>query len=222
LLFKVFAGNDITSLFIVLPLVFYFNHKNKAFWTGMGQVTCAVASLLPLLAYLAIPAVGEAAEGTAGDMTEADDVLCIPDTATADDEEGTPEAARSARQVAALALFFLCKLLMGVAGVTYWTLGTAYMVDAVQPSMAPAAIGLCYMAGSPGYMLHNMIHATLQVSLASSLAACWPLAACASACGGSAGPSCPPARPPSPSCWSVYRRTLHQGSRARRIGSVSS
>ena len=55
--FKVFAANDITSIFIVLPLVFFFNRKNKAFWTGIGQVTIAIAGLLPLLAFLAIPKV---------------------------------------------------------------------------------------------------------------------------------------------------------------------
>ena len=52
---QVFAGNDVTSIIIVLPLVFYFNQRNKAFWTGVGQVTVALAGLLPLLAYLVIP-----------------------------------------------------------------------------------------------------------------------------------------------------------------------
>ena len=41
----------------MLPLVFFFNQKNKAFWTGIGQLTIAIAGLLPLLAFLAIPKV---------------------------------------------------------------------------------------------------------------------------------------------------------------------
>ena len=35
---QVFTGQYMTSVVLALPLVFYFNHKNKAFWTGMGQV----------------------------------------------------------------------------------------------------------------------------------------------------------------------------------------
>merc|ERR1712088_80805 len=58
----VFAANDITSILIVLPLVFFFNRKNKAFWTGIGQVTIAIAGLLPLLAFLAIPKVEQELE----------------------------------------------------------------------------------------------------------------------------------------------------------------
>ena len=36
---EVFTGQYVTSVVLALPLVFYFNHKNKAFWTGMGQVS---------------------------------------------------------------------------------------------------------------------------------------------------------------------------------------
>ena len=41
----------------MLPLVFFFNQKSKAFWTGIGQLTIAIAGLLPLLAFLTIPKV---------------------------------------------------------------------------------------------------------------------------------------------------------------------
>ena len=50
-----FAGNDITAVLITIPLIFYFNKKNKAFWTGVGQIVSAVANFLPLLAFLLIP-----------------------------------------------------------------------------------------------------------------------------------------------------------------------
>merc|ERR1719400_1269742 len=53
----VFTGQYMTSVVLALPLVFYFNHKNKAFWTGMGQVSVAIAGALPVLAFLAIPPV---------------------------------------------------------------------------------------------------------------------------------------------------------------------
>ena len=33
-----FTGQYMTSVVLALPLVFYFNNRNKAFWTGMGQV----------------------------------------------------------------------------------------------------------------------------------------------------------------------------------------
>merc|ERR1711970_519584 len=51
----VIAANDITAVFLTVPLIFYFNKKNKAFWTGIGQLVAALANFLPLLAYLCIP-----------------------------------------------------------------------------------------------------------------------------------------------------------------------
>ena len=60
-------------------------------------------------------------------------------------------------QIAALGLFFLCKLMMGVAGSTYWTLGVAYMVDAISPVAVPAALGLCYIAGYLGGFFGSLL-----------------------------------------------------------------
>ena len=42
-------------MFLTLPLIFYLNKKNKAFWCGLGQLVAALANLLPLLAWLAVP-----------------------------------------------------------------------------------------------------------------------------------------------------------------------
>ena len=42
---QVFTGQYMTSVVLALPLVFYFNNRNKAFWTGMGQVGVQVVSL---------------------------------------------------------------------------------------------------------------------------------------------------------------------------------
>ena len=52
---KVIAANDITAVFITIPLIFYFNRKNKAYWCGVAQLIAAIANLLPLMAYLLIP-----------------------------------------------------------------------------------------------------------------------------------------------------------------------
>ena len=42
---QVFTGQYMTSVVLALPLVFYFNNRNKAFWTGMGQVGELIVSL---------------------------------------------------------------------------------------------------------------------------------------------------------------------------------
>jgi len=73
--------------------------------------------------------------------------------------EGTSSSAAvlGVTQIAALGLFFLCKLMMGVAGATYWTLGVAYMVDAISPVAVPAALGLCYIAGYLGGFFGSLL-----------------------------------------------------------------
>ena len=52
---KVIAANDITAIFLTIPMIFYLNKKNKAFWCGLGQMIAALANFLPLLAYLVVP-----------------------------------------------------------------------------------------------------------------------------------------------------------------------
>ena len=155
--FKVFAANDITSIFIVLPLVFYFNRRNKAFWTGIGQLTIAIAGLLPLLAFLAIPKVEQ--EQVQEEKKEEGMELCLEKNSEETLVEGisSNEAVLGVTQIAALGLFFLCKLMMGVAGATYWTLGVAYMVDAISPMAVPAALGLCYIAGYLGGFFGSLL-----------------------------------------------------------------
>ena len=155
--FKVFAANDITSIFIVLPLVFFFNRKNKAFWTGIGQVTIAIAGLLPLLAFLAIPKVEQ--EQVQEEKEEEVELCLEKNSGEVMGVEGTSSSAAvlGVTQIAALGLFFLCKLMMGVAGATYWTLGVAYMVDAISPVAVPAALGLCYIAGYLGGFFGSLL-----------------------------------------------------------------
>ena len=139
---------------IVLPLVFYFNRKNKAFWTGIGQLTIAIAGLLPLLAFLAIPKVEQELEQKQEDKEEVVE-LCLE--RNSEDGASLNATVLGVTQIAALALFFLCKLMMGVAGATYWTLGVAYMVDAISPVAVPAALGLCYIAGYLGGFFGSLL-----------------------------------------------------------------
>ena len=42
-------------MFLTLPLIFLLNKRNKALWCGLGQLVAALANLLPLLAWLAVP-----------------------------------------------------------------------------------------------------------------------------------------------------------------------
>ena len=143
----------------MLPLVFFFNQKNKAFWTGIGQLTIAIAGLLPLLAYLTIPKV-EQDPVRKEEKQEKEVELCLQEENSLQSLEGTSSeqaAILGATQIAALSLFFLCKLMMGVAGATYWTLGVAYMVDAISPLAVPAALGLCYIAGYLGGFFGSLL-----------------------------------------------------------------
>ena len=105
-------------------------------------MSVAIAGALPVLAFLAIPAV-EQVEDLAVEEAEQKVELCLAD----DDVNGGPALMEESgtsfgfSQVAALALFLLWKLMMGVAITTYWTLGVAYMVDAINPIVVPAALG---------------------------------------------------------------------------------
>ena len=104
------------------------------------KVSVAVAGTLPVLAYLAIPAVHQGEDLSVEEAAEREVELCL-----ADNQNGVlaadEESAFGASQVAALSLFLLWKLMMGVAITTYWTLGVAYMVDAINPIVVPAALG---------------------------------------------------------------------------------
>ena len=106
------------------------------------QVSVAIAGTLPVLAFLAIPAVEHAGEDLAVEEVEKEVELCLSDDDSGDmalmEESGS---SFGANQVAALSLFLLWKLMMGVAITTYWTLGVAYMVDAISPLTVPAALG---------------------------------------------------------------------------------
>ena len=114
----------------------------------MGQITISLAGLLPLLAFVILPA---AEEDKVGVKTK--DVLCNVERELDEIEDSD----RGNGQLSALGFFFLCKLLQGVASATYWTLGVAYMVDALSPRMVPAALGLCYIAGYLGGFLGSML-----------------------------------------------------------------
>ena len=72
----------------MLPLVFFFNQKNKAFWTGIGQLTIAIAGLLPLLAFLAIPKVEQDLVHKE-DKQEKEVELCLQEENSGQSSEGT-------------------------------------------------------------------------------------------------------------------------------------
>ena len=137
------------------------------------QVSVAIAGTLPVLAFLAIPAVEHAGEDLAVEEVEKEVELCLSDDDSGDmalmEESGS---SFGANQVAALSLFLLWKLMMGVAITTYWTLGVAYMVDAISPLTVPAALGrvlnlkmgefkfnagACYVAAYFGGFLGNLL-----------------------------------------------------------------
>ena len=160
------------------------------------KVSVAVAGALPVLAYLVIPAVHQVEDLVVEEAAEREVELCLTDNENgglAADEE----SAFGASQVAALALFLLWKLMMGVAITTYWTLGVAYMVDAISPLVVPAALGKL----STLWQNSNTKPALLQIKLfkefkhqaratwpptsAASLATCSPLPVLASMLGGS-------------------------------------
>ena len=67
---QVIAANDITAVFLTLPLIFYLNKKNKAFWCGLGQLIAALANLLPLLAWLVVPSSYVTSDITQGEQVE--------------------------------------------------------------------------------------------------------------------------------------------------------
>ena len=109
--------------------------------TSLHQVSVAVAGVLPVLAFLAIPQVEQLADQDfAADEAEKEIELCLTDDDSGD-RAVMAESSFGASQVAALSLFLLWKLMMGVAITTYWTLGVAYMVDAISPLAVPAALG---------------------------------------------------------------------------------
>ena len=168
------------------------------------KVSVAVAGALPVLAYLAIPAVHQGEDlvvEEAGREVE----LCLTENENgvlAADEE----SAFGASQVAALALFLLWKLMMGVAITTYWTLGVAYMVDAISPLVVPAALGklltlLWQNSNTKPALLHIKLfrafkacypqaRATWPPTSAASSATCSPLPVLALMLGGLDFPSC--------------------------------
>ena len=155
------------------------------------QVSVAIAGTLPVLAFLAIPAVEHAGEDLAVEEVEKEVELCLSDDDSGDmalmEESGS---SFGANQVAALSLFLLWKLMMGVAITTYWTLGVAYMVDAISPLTVPAALGRVLnlnMGNLSSMQAPAMWPPTLVASLATSL----PQPASASTPGGWDFQSCP-------------------------------
>ena len=135
------------------------------------KVSVAVAGALPVLAYLAIPAVHQG-EDLVVEEAEREVELC-----STDNENGVlaadEESAFGASQVAALSLFLLWKLMMGVAITTYWTLGVAYMVDAISPLVVPAALGKLLTL----WQNSNTKPALLHIKLFKEFKACYPLQA---------------------------------------------
>ena len=161
-------------MFLTLPLIFLLNKRNKALWCGLGQLVAALANLLPLLAWLAVPTT-YAPTAVARDRVE----LC-PGAGAGAGQEDSCEAGAGQRQqpdhgkLLALGCFFVCKLCSGVAQQAYWTLGLAYMDDSVAARSAPAVLGLCYMAGYLGGFLGKLLGSMcLGVSWAGELGAWW-------------------------------------------------
>ena len=164
---EVIAANDITAVFLTLPLIFYLNKKNKAFWCGLGQLVAALANLLPVLAWLAVPGSYVSSEIRAGEAE-----LC-GGAGPGEPECGDSEQARDWGKLAALACFFLCKLCSGVAQQAYWTIGLAYMDDNVTNTSAPAVLGICYMAGYAGGFAGKMLGSACLSFTSGELGAWW-------------------------------------------------
>ena len=105
------AANDITAVFLTIPLIFYLNKKNKAFWCGVGQLVAALANFLPLLAFLVVPSTYVKSGITGEEEVE----LC----STREDQDQDREECADAGglqgvgadwgKVAALGCFFVCK-----------------------------------------------------------------------------------------------------------------
>ena len=144
----VIAANDITAVFLTIPMIFYLNKKNKAFWCGLGQLVAALANFLPLLAFLVVPSTYV----RTGIVSSRDVELCSAGPGVDEEEDCDQEEAvqTDPGKVLALGCFFVCKLCSGVAQQAYWTLGLAYMDDNVRLTSAPAVLGVCYMAGYLG------------------------------------------------------------------------
>ena len=159
-------------MFLTIPLIFYLNKKNKAFWCGLGQMVAALANFLPLLAWLVV-----ASRHVTTQISSSEDVeLCRgPHLAgEGEDCQETDPAGVEPGKVFALGCFFVCKLCSGVAQQAYWTLGLAYMDDNVELRSAPAVLGVCYMAGYLGGFLGKLLgSACLGVSWAGELGAWW-------------------------------------------------
>ena len=121
--FQVIAANDITAVFLTIPLIFYLNRKNKAFWCGLGQLVAALANFLPLLAFLIVPS-RYVKSGITGDE---DVELCSSSRDQGEDDcdaGGLQDVRPDWGKMVALGCFFVCKLCSGVAQQAYWTLGS--------------------------------------------------------------------------------------------------
>ena len=148
-------------------------------------MSVAIAGALPVLAFIAIPPVE--VEDLAVEEAEKEIELCL-----ADDENenlaamGESGTSFGATQVAALSLFLLWKLMMGVAITTYWTLGVAYMVDAISPLAVPAALGRVVNVniGEYEFNVTTQAPATWPPTLVASLATSLPQLVSASTPGG--------------------------------------
>ena len=157
-------------MFLTVPLIFYFNKKNKAFWTGIGQLVAALSNFLPLLAYLCIPSsyvdiqIGEREVKLCDEKPSIEDGECLAENMAPADW----------RKTFALGLFFVTKLSAGLASQTYWTLGIAYMDDNVRNMAAPAVLGVCYMAGYLGGFLGSLLaSACLNEKIGADLLGAW-------------------------------------------------
>ena len=148
----------------------------------------AIAGALPLLAFLAIPPVEQLDQDLPVEETEKEIELCLTDDDDSGDLAMMEESGTSfgASQVAALSLFLLWKLMMGVAITTYWTLGVAYMVDAISPLAVPAALGrfVNVNIGEYEFNVTTQAPATWPPTLVASLATSLPQLVSASTPGG--------------------------------------
>ena len=114
---QVIAANDITAVFLTLPLIFLLNKRHKAFWCGLGQLVAALANMLPLLAFLLVPC------NYVSKIIDDDLELCTDDDREAPDCSEEEAETRDWGKLFALGCFFVCKLCSGVAQQAYWTIG---------------------------------------------------------------------------------------------------
>lgn len=126
----VFAANDITAAIVTLPILIYLRHKNKAVWTGIGQLIGAVANFFPLIAYIIVPrtdTITEENSNSSRTTDEKENYLFLSSEANSTTNCVSANVKNTSMPYTsgnrALIFFFFKNLLNGFAVISYWSLG---------------------------------------------------------------------------------------------------